>query len=116
MTAHSPAASTTSAKFENSGTAADYFTSHAMFTSLSSSSPKTAFLSEKTQPEKTQLGWVLTQNKLITPPQLETALTSQQSDSKKLGELLMEQRLISEDQLRDALREQIIRRRGHWVI
>ncbi|MBD3881805.1 hypothetical protein IFO70_08570 [Phormidium tenue FACHB-886] len=63
-----------------------------------------------------QLGWILTRNKLITPPQLETALTRQQVQSKKLGELLMDQHLISEDQLRDALREQIIRRRGHWVI
>lgn len=66
--------------------------------------------------EMIQLGWILTRNKLITPPQLEIALTTQRMQPKKLGELLMEQRLISEDQLRDALREQTIRRRGHWVI
>ena len=95
MTAHSPFfAACTSTNFENPGTAADGFV----------------------QSEKTQLGWVLTRNKFITPPQLETALTTQQIHAKKLGELLMEQRLISEAQLRDALREQIIRRRGHWVI
>ena len=96
----------TSANFENLGTAAEGFVSR--FISASQS--------ETSQADKTQLGWVLTHNKFITLPQLETALTYQQSQAKKLGELLMEQRLISETQLRDALREQTIRRRGHWVI
>ncbi|MBI4780982.1 MAG: hypothetical protein HY785_06620 [Oscillatoriophycideae cyanobacterium NC_groundwater_1537_Pr4_S-0.65um_50_18] len=64
----------------------------------------------------TQLGWILLKNRMVLPCQLGSALTAQMRYRKKLGEVLMEQQLISEDQLRDALREQLLRRRGHWVI
>jgi hypothetical protein len=101
----------TSANFENLGTAAEGFVSRFISASQSEKSQ-----TDKSQTDKAPLGWVLTHNKFITLPQLENALTKQQSQAKKLGELLMEQRLISEAQLRDALREQTIRRRGHWVI
>ncbi|HEY9627299.1 MAG TPA: hypothetical protein V6C84_08350 [Coleofasciculaceae cyanobacterium] len=64
----------------------------------------------------TQLGWILLKNRMVLPCQLGSALMAQMRYRKKLGEVLMEQQLISEDQLRDALREQLLRRRGHWVI
>jgi hypothetical protein len=64
----------------------------------------------------TQLGWILLKNQMVLPSQLGSALTAQMMYHKKLGEVLMEQHLISEDQLKDALREQLLRRRGHWVI
>ena len=106
----------TSANFENLGAAAEGFVSRFISASQSDKSQTEKSQTDKSQTDKTPLGWVLTHNKFITLPQLENALTTQQSQAKKLGELLMEQRLISEAQLSDALREQTIRRRGHWVI
>jgi hypothetical protein len=69
-----------------------------------------------TKRDAIQLGWILIKNRLVSPSQLAAALSLQFLCQKKLGEVLMEQHVLSEDQLKDALREQLLRRRGHWVI
>lgn len=69
-----------------------------------------------TERHSAPLGWILIKNRLISVTQLDRVLAAQFCCSQKLGELLMDQHLISEDQLKDALREQLLRRRGHWVI
>ncbi|MBW4662273.1 MAG: hypothetical protein KME15_26775 [Drouetiella hepatica Uher 2000/2452] len=63
-----------------------------------------------------KLGRILVNKKLISPPQLESALIHQNYCDRKLGELLMEKNLISDEQLEQALREQYWRKNGYWVI
>jgi hypothetical protein len=63
-----------------------------------------------------KLGWILLNQRLISPPQLESALTHQHHCQRKLGELLMEANLLSNEQLERALQEQHWRRKGYWVI
>ena len=70
--------------------------------------------SSPTDPAK--LGWILIQNRWISPAQLQTILAEQIQSQQKLGELLLSSTLITEGQLKQALREQYWRRNGYWVI
>ena len=80
-------------------------------------SPNFAITSSHTPDDHTvKLGWILLNKKLISPPQLEAALTRQHHCCQKLGELLMSEKLISDEQLEQSLREQYWRRNGYWVI
>jgi hypothetical protein len=65
-----------------------------------------------------RLGEILVRKGLISPLQLEGAVTTQDKNGKrqKLGELLIFQGLISTRQLKDSLLEQQWRQQGLWVI
>lgn len=65
-----------------------------------------------------RLGEILMRKGLISPLQLESAVSVQNKNGKhqKLGELLMLQGLISKNQLHDSLLEQQWRQQGLWVI
>jgi len=63
-----------------------------------------------------KLGWILIQNRWISPAQLQSILAEQLQSHRKLGELLLSSALITEGQLKQALREQYWRRNGYWVI
>ncbi len=56
--------------------------------------------------QKTRLGDLLLEKKLITKGQLEDAIFSQQSSHKQLGDILVERKLVSRWQIRRALKVQ----------
>jgi hypothetical protein len=56
--------------------------------------------------EKTQLGRILVEKKLISEAQLEAAIRAQGQSGRRLGEILAEMKLITHAQLRSAVRRQ----------
>ncbi len=62
------------------------------------------------------LGKILLQENLISPVQLEQALSQQNYRRKKLGELLIEQEIISARQLEQILEKQYWQKNGFWLI
>lgn len=63
-----------------------------------------------------RLGEILLEKNLLTPHQLNLALSQQRETGKKLGELLRERQWISAETLEMALKEQYWRRNGFWII
>ena len=67
----------------------------------SPASPPSAFaFTSGARPEKLRLGDVLVRQQLITPAQLQQALTLQQQGGKKLGRVLVDSGILTEAQVR----------------
>ncbi|MBA2748453.1 MAG: hypothetical protein H0U45_06860 [Tatlockia sp.] len=62
------------------------------------------------------LGKILLQENLISPDQLEHALSEQTSSNARLGELLIEKNIISPQQLEQILEKQYWQKNGFWLI
>jgi MSHA biogenesis protein MshE len=74
----------------------------------SPASPPSAFaFTSGARPEKLRLGDVLVRQQLITPAQLQQALTLQQQGGKKLGRVLVDSGILTEELLADGLARQL---------
>src|SRR5438067_10536716 len=60
----------------------------------------------KQKREKTQLGQILIEKKLVSQAQLDAAIREQGSSGRRLGEILADMKLITQAQVRGAIRRQ----------